>query len=235
MRSSECEGDNAELRIPHGYLRVKRVFDAVNAAIQLTIFSPLMLLISALIWVGDRGPVFFRQERLTGGPGGPRVFKILKFRTMVVGAESMGAKITCRGDQRITPIGRLLRKTKLDELPQYFNVLVGDMSFVGSRPQTLGYVEAFREHYERIHSIVPAGVTDLASVKYKDEGRLLDSVEDPESFYIEHIMPDKIRCHYEYVRHMSLGGDLKIIFLTLAKVFSRSERSQEGNLSQAEG
>lgn len=228
----------AEIRalpVPQAYLRFKRGFDVVNALLQLTLFAPLMLLISAVIWLSDRGPVFFLQERLTGGRRGPRVFRIIKFRTMVVDAESLGAKITGKNDCRITPIGRLLRKTKLDELPQYINVLKGEMSFVGPRPQTLGYVEAFRDHYHAIHSIVPAGVTDLASVKYKDEGRILDSVEDPERYYIEHIMPDKIRCHYEYVRNMSLGSDLKIIFLTLAKVFSRSSRSQEGNLSRAEG
>ncbi len=227
--------DPRQLSVPYGYLRFKRAFDIVNALLQLTFFAPLMLLISAVIWLSDRGPVFFLQDRLTGGRRGPRVFKIIKFRTMVVDAERLGAKITGKNDCRVTPIGRLLRKTKLDELPQYINVLKGEMSFVGPRPQTLGYVEAFKDHYYAIHSIVPAGVTDLASVKYKDEGRILDSVENPEQYYVEHIMPDKIRCHYEYVSHMGLAADLKIIFLTLARVFSRSTQSQEGNLSRAEG
>jgi len=202
-----------------GYIRFKRVFDVINASAQLVLFSPVLLLSMLAIKLYDRGPVFFRQERITGGPGGPRLFKILKFRTMVVNAEALGAKITEKADPRITPFGAFLRKFKIDEVPQLWNILLGDMSFVGPRPQTLGYVELFRDHYEKIHSVVPAGLTDLASIRFSDEGGILSAADDPERVYVEKIMPDKIRCHQEYVRKMNLGLDMSILWQTITRVF----------------
>jgi lipopolysaccharide/colanic/teichoic acid biosynthesis glycosyltransferase len=201
------------------YAPYKRGFDIVNASLQLILFSPLFLVSALAITLTDRGPVFFRQQRLTGGPGGARVFEILKFRTMVVNAESLGAKITQRRDPRITGIGRVLRFLKLDELPQLINILRGDMSFVGPRPQTLGYVEHFREHYEAIHSIVPAGLTDLASLKYRDEAQLLEGADDKERFYLEEIMPDKIALHYAYLDRVGLAEDVAILARTVFYVF----------------
>lgn len=201
------------------YAPLKRGFDVLNAALQLALFSPLFALAALAIALTDRGPVFFRQQRLTGGPGGPRTFAILKFRTMVVDAESRGAKITGRHDPRITPTGRVLRGLKLDELPQLLNILRGEMSFVGPRPQTLGYVEQFREHYHAIHSVVPAGLTDLATLKYRDEGRLLAQAADPERLYVEEIMPDKIAFHYRYLERLGLAQDLSILAQTVLQVF----------------
>jgi lipopolysaccharide/colanic/teichoic acid biosynthesis glycosyltransferase len=204
-----------------GYLHVKRAMDFASALIQLILFGPLMLAIAASIKLFDHGPVFFTQERLTGGPSGPRVFRIVKFRTMVLNAEQLGAKITAKHDPRITPCGRMLRASKLDELPQLFNILAGDMSFVGPRPQTLGYVSQFQQHYDLIHSMVPAGLTDLATLKYRDEGRILASCAEPERVYIEQIMPDKIACHYGYLRHVGPWTDFSIILQTLYHVFVR--------------
>jgi lipopolysaccharide/colanic/teichoic acid biosynthesis glycosyltransferase len=202
------------------YAPAKRAFDVVNAAAQLVVFSPLFLVSALAVKLYDGGPVFFRQQRLTGGPGGPRTFEILKFRTMVVDAEKLGAKITMRRDPRITSVGRILRWLKLDELPQLINILRGDMSFVGPRPQTMGYVAQFREHYEAIHSIVPAGLTDLATLKYRDEAALLESAPDKERFYIEEIMPDKIAYHYQYLSRIGLAEDLAILARTFFYVFA---------------
>jgi lipopolysaccharide/colanic/teichoic acid biosynthesis glycosyltransferase len=201
------------------YAPLKRAFDVVNALLLLVVFSPLFLLSALAVKLADGGPVFFRQQRLTGGLAGPRTFEILKLRTMVVNAEKLGAKITMRRDPRITGVGRVLRWFKLDELPQLINILRGDMSFVGPRPQTLGYVEQFREHYEAVHSIVPAGLTDLATLKYRDEALLLESAPDKERFYCDVIMPDKIAYHYAYLAKLGLGEDLAILGRTLFYVF----------------
>jgi lipopolysaccharide/colanic/teichoic acid biosynthesis glycosyltransferase len=218
------------------YLHFKRGFDIVNATLQLLLFSPLMLLVAVAIKLYDRGPVFFRQARLTKGPDGPRVFNIVKFRTMVIDAERLGSKITGHNDPRITPLGRVLRSMKVDELPQLFNILVGDMSFVGPRPQTMGYVEQFREHYDAIHSRIPAGLTDLASLKYRDESKLLAAAEDPEAMYLQLIMPDKISHHYYYLDHMSLKLDLYILFQTVYHVFIvKPVRKIGGKLQRASG
>jgi lipopolysaccharide/colanic/teichoic acid biosynthesis glycosyltransferase len=203
------------------YLHFKRFFDISNAAFQLLLFSPIMLVAALAIKLYDGGPVFFRQLRLTGGPDGPREFHILKFRTMVVDAEHNGTKITPKNDGRITPLGRVLRKLKIDEIPQLLNILRGDMSFVGPRPQTMGYVEQFREHYQLIHSVVPSGLTDLASVRYRNEEEELAKAADPEQLYLERIMPEKIRLHHEYVQRMNLLLDLRILYQTLVSVYVR--------------
>lgn len=206
------------------YAPFKRTFDIVNAAAQLVLFSPLFLLSALAVKLSDGGPVLFRQQRLTGGLDGPLTFEILKFGTMVVDAERLGSKITMRHDPRITGVGKVLRWLKLDELPQLINILRGDMSFVGPRPQTLGYVEQFREHYEAIHSIVPAGLTDLATMKYRDEAQLLASVADKERYYIDVIMPDKIVYHYQYLSRIGLLEDTSILLRTVGYVLVRPFR-----------
>lgn len=202
-----------------GFLLAKRLVDVAIAAFILLLSSPLMLILAMLIKLHDGGPVFFRQQRLTKGIDGPRVFRIIKFRSMVVDAERRGTKITPERDPRITPVGRFLRKTKLDELPQLFNILRGEMSFIGPRPQTMGYVKLFREHYELIHTVLPAGLTDLATLRYRDEGKVLARCDDPEAYYIEHIMPEKISWHYHYLQHMGLVLDISIMCRTWAAVF----------------
>ena len=207
------------LRNKGWYLIVKRCFDIFNSLWQIIFFSPFLLLSAIAIKLYDRGPVFFTQERITGGIKGPRTFNIIKLRTMVLNAEKLGMKITGKADPRITPVGRILRNVKLDEVPQLFNILRGEMSFVGPRPQTLGYVARFKEHYELIHSVVPAGLTDLASINFRHEEELLDAADDPERIYNEELMPLKIRYHQDYVRRLSFGLDVMILSKTLIQVF----------------
>ena len=201
------------------YLTLKRWSDVVNALIQILLFSPIMLACALAIKLYDRGPVFFRQERVTGGRKGWRTFKIIKFRTMVIDAERLGAKITPKNDDRITPVGKVLRKFKFDEMPQLFNILLGEMTFVGPRPQTLGYAQKFRNHYEFIHRVVPAGLTDLATIKFRNEEELLSQTGNPEELYVEEIMPNKIECHEWYVRAINPFLDFWILFMTIMLVF----------------
>jgi lipopolysaccharide/colanic/teichoic acid biosynthesis glycosyltransferase len=189
---------------------LKRSFDIVVSCIGLLLILPLMLAAAIVVRLTSPGPVFFRQERI--GRGG-RPFFILKFRTMVQNAAIIGGPITFGDDPRITPVGRLLRKTKLDELPQLFNVLVGDMSLVGPRPEVRRYVDMFREDYQLILRVRP-GVTDLASIKYRDEAAMLGRAADPEEEYVRVVLPEKIRLARQYVENRSLRLDLAILFGT---------------------
>jgi lipopolysaccharide/colanic/teichoic acid biosynthesis glycosyltransferase len=175
---------------------------------------PVFLLVAILIKREDGGSVFFRQTRV--GEGG-RLFKIYKFSTMVENAESLGAKVTRENDPRITKIGKLLRKYKIDELPQLINVLKGEMSIVGPRPEVPKYVEAFRKDYEEILKVKP-GITDFASLEYIEEEKLLRNAKDPEEMYLKEILPRKIEYYKRYIRSISLLTDLKIIIKTLIRV-----------------
>lgn len=192
---------------------VKRAFDIAVALAGLLLLLPLLSVVALLIKVGSPGPIFFKQERVGRGF---RPFLIYKFRTMVQDAPRLGAAITSGNDPRITRIGRILRKTKLDELPQLFNVLKGDMSLVGPRPEVRPYAELFREDYEQILKIRP-GITDLASLKYFDEAQTLARTSNPEDEYINHILPDKVRLAKEYVNRSSFWFDLALIGRTLVK------------------
>jgi lipopolysaccharide/colanic/teichoic acid biosynthesis glycosyltransferase len=193
----------------------KRAFDFVTALLGLVILSPLLLLVALLVKLDSPGPVLFRQERMGKGF---RPFRIHKFRTMVHDAPSKGGPITFGADPRITRLGRVLRQTKIDELPQLINVLRGEMSFVGPRPEVRPYVELFREDYEEILRVLP-GITDLASVKYRDEAEVLGRFEDPDAAYVRHILPEKIKLAKEYVRRSSLFFDMILILKTLLKLF----------------
>lgn len=193
---------------------VKRAFDIVIAALGLAALSPLMLGAAVLVKLTSWGPVLFRQQRI--GRGG-RPFWVFKFRTMVQDAPDKGGPITFGDDPRITPLGKLLRKTKLDELPQLFNVLVGDMSLVGPRPEVSKYVEMFRDDYEEILRVRP-GITDLASIQYRDEAEILGKATDPEDEYIHRVLPEKIRLAKEYVQKQSVLFDLTIIGNTLVQL-----------------
>jgi len=193
---------------------MKRAFDLVISALGLVMLSPMLLIAALAIKLTSPGPVFFRQERVGRGF---RRFNILKFRTMVPDAPKLGGQLTAGGDPRITPIGRLLRKTKLDELPQLFNVLKGDMSFVGPRPEVPRYVEMFRRDFEELLAVRP-GITDLASLKYRHESEILGRSSDVESTYANEILPDKISLAKEYLRRSSLWFDLNLIFKTLFRL-----------------
>ena len=197
---------------------IKRTFDIIVSFLGLVILTPLLLLLAVVIKLDSRGPIFFRQERIGKGF---RPFFIFKFRTMVQIVSDQGRLITVGDDPRITRVGRFLRKSKFDELPQLINVLRGDMSLVGPRPEVRRYVELFRKDYEQILKIRP-GITDLASLKYHNEAAVLERFENPEAEYCNRILPDKISLSKEYVKNSSFIFDLALIVKTLPKIFGRS-------------
>lgn len=193
----------------------KNLFDAVFGLLGFVVLLPVLALISLGIRLTSAGPALFRQERV--GKDG-KLFQILKFRTMVKDAEEIGLKITVGKDPRVTPLGQFLRRFKLDELPQIVNILKGEMSFVGPRPEVPRYVALYDEEQRKVLSIRP-GVTDLASIKFRRESEILGRAEDPEKTYIEEIMPQKLRINLEYVEKASLSYDIRLIGLTLREVF----------------
>ena len=193
---------------------MKRIFDLILSVIGLLILSPFLIAVGLIIKFSDYGPVFYRGERV--GLNG-RLFKIFKFRTMVVDAEKIGGSSTSDDDERITKIGKKLRKYKLDELPQLLNVLVGDMSIVGPRPEVKYYTDQFNEEERLILSVRP-GITDWASIWNADEGAVLAGAEDPDKAYEELIRPTKLGLQLKYVEKKSFFVDIKIIFLTILAI-----------------
>jgi lipopolysaccharide/colanic/teichoic acid biosynthesis glycosyltransferase len=191
---------------------IKRAFDFSTAVGGLLCLWPLFVIVGILIKLDSEGPVFFSQERVGREF---RSFRIYKFRTMVRDAPRRGGPITFGKDPRITRIGHFLRKTKIDELPQLINVLKGEMSIVGPRPEVRQYVEYFREDYAEILTVRP-GITDLASLKFRDEAAILGASADPEEMYLKCILPEKVNLGKEYVRRSSLVFDLAVIVKTLA-------------------
>jgi len=195
---------------------MKRFLDILISVLAIILLSPLLIIVALAVKAASAGPIFFRQQRMGKNF---RPFYIYKFRTMVKDAPKLGTAITFGDDPRITRLGRFLRKTKIDELPQLFNVLKGEMSLVGPRPEVPRYVEIFRDDYAVILQVRP-GITDLASIKYRDEAAVLGQAENPEEEYIKHVLPEKIRYAKEYVNNASLFLDIKIIIQTLLKLVS---------------
>ena len=193
----------------------KRLFDMVLAAIGVVMFSPILAVIAILIKLEDRASVFYRGLRI-GRQGKP--FRVYKFRTMVVNAEKIGGPSTSDDDPRITRIGKHLRKYKLDELPQLFNVLKGDMSFVGPRPEVKSEVDLYTPQERELLTVRP-GITDYASIEFHDEGAILKGSADPHEAYRLLIRPRKIELGLQYVREHSLLTDLRILWLTGATLF----------------
>lgn len=189
----------------------KRLFDLFWTVLGLAVLWPLFLLLALVIKLDDGGPVFFRQERV--GRRGRR-FRMMKFRTMVVDAERRGQLLTVGRDPRTTRVGCWTRRLKLDELPQLFNVLAGDMSLIGPRPEVPRYVALYTPDQQRVLQLTP-GITDRASIRYRNESELLAQAADPERFYIDHIMPEKIRLNLEYAAQATLWTDLLVILNTL--------------------
>jgi lipopolysaccharide/colanic/teichoic acid biosynthesis glycosyltransferase len=190
---------------------IKRIFDAFATLVGLILLSPLFAVTALLVILDSPGPAFFTQERV--GRHGV-IFRVFKFRTMRVDAE-MNGQITVGNDARITRIGHVLRRFKLDELPQLLNVLRGEMSLVGPRPEVPRYVACYsKEQREAILSVRP-GITDWASIKFKEENALLANASDPERSYVEEILPIKVEYYVRYVTERNFVVDLKIIFLTL--------------------
>ncbi|MDY4556941.1 MAG: sugar transferase [Prevotella sp.] len=193
----------------------KRLFDIVSSGIGLLCLAPVFVVMAIWIKLDSRGPVFYRQTRV-GRYG--RDFRIFKFRSMRVGSDK-GRQITVgERDPRITRSGYFIRRYKIDELPQLINVFLGDMSVVGPRPEVRKYVDLYSEEQRKVFQVRP-GITDLASIKYRNENELLSQVDDPDTYYIDVIMPDKLTINLEYIRHQSFMGDIKIIFNTLFKIF----------------
>jgi lipopolysaccharide/colanic/teichoic acid biosynthesis glycosyltransferase len=193
---------------------VKRTFDLLVALAALIVLSPILLVLSLIIKITSPGPVFYRGVRI-GQNGVP--FRIFKFRTMVINAEQLGGSATAEDDPRITPIGRFIRRNKLDEFPQFINVLVGDMSLVGARPEVKKYVDMYTEEEKQILDLRP-GITDWASIWNSNEAAVLEGSNDPEKTYEELIRPTKLALQLFYARNHSLLVDVKILFHTFCKL-----------------
>lgn len=198
-------------------LVIKRIFDLVLAFIVLIIFLPLFIILGIAIKIDSKGPVMFRQTRVT--QYGKR-FRIFKFRTMVNNADKIGSQITTKNDARVTRVGRVLRKFRLDEIPQLFNIIVGDMSFVGTRPEVPKYVERYSD--EMLATLLlPAGVTSEASIQYKDEELLLANASDVDEVYINRVLPEKMKYNLKSLREFSLLNDIKTMIKTLLVVLKK--------------
>ncbi len=195
-------------------LFAKRLFDVVFAILILIILFPVFIILSIAIKIDSKGPVFFRQIRVTQYG---RRFKIFKFRTMVVNADKIGIHVTVKNDARITKVGKFLRKLRLDEIPQLFNIILGDMSFVGTRPEVVKYVEKYTDEMMAT-LLLPAGVTSEASIKYKDEDLLLANTEDADKTYIYEVLPEKMKYNLRSLEKFSFWGDIKIMLRTVSAV-----------------
>jgi len=189
----------------------KRVFDIIASIVGLIILSPIFLGIAIIIKLTSEGPVFYIQKRMGKNF---KEFNLYKFRSMIVDADKKGLQITSGDDPRITKIGKIIRKTKLDELPQLINVIKGDMSLVGPRPEVKKYVMLKKDDYKKILSIRP-GITDLAAIEFRDEEEILAQYEDKEKTYIEIILPKKIELYNKYINNISFKNDINIILKTL--------------------
>lgn len=195
-------------------LKLKRVFDVVAGIGILIVTAIPMLIISIKIATESAGGVLYRQERITRYG---KKFRIHKFRTMVANADKIGAAVTISGDSRITPTGAFLRKYRLDELPQVFDVLAGNMSFVGTRPEATKYVKKYMKEM-RATLLMPAGITSEASIRYKDEAELLDAADDVDKVYVEKVLPEKMKYNLESIRKFSLWRELMTMIKTVLAV-----------------
>ena len=202
------------LQCHKGSLLAKRIFDIIVASLLVVILSPILFFLSILIKIDSPGPVMFRQVRVTtyGKP-----FRIFKFRTMVNNADKIGTQVTTKGDSRVTRMGKMLRGCRLDELPQLFNVLKGEMSFVGTRPEVEKYVAHYTDEMKAT-LLMPAGITSRASIEYKDEERLLESAENADEVYIHQVLPEKMKYNLRAIEKFSFWDDIKTMFATVIAV-----------------
>jgi len=200
-------------------LIVKRVFDVVVAIILFIILLPIYILISIAIKVDSKGPVMFRQVRVTQYG---KQFRIFKFRTMVNNADKIGSQVTTKNDVRVTKTGKLLRKLRLDEIPQLLNIIIGDMTFVGTRPEVIKYVERYTDEMWAT-LLLPAGVTSEASIQYKDEEKLLENAEDADETYVDEVLPEKMKYNLISIEKFSFFGEIKTMGRTVGAVVKREE------------
>ena len=192
----------------------RRAFDLLAASVGLLLLSPLLLAIGAAVRLDSRGPALFRQLRVGRGE---RPFVIFKFRTMVVDGVARGGLLTVADDPRVTRVGRWLRRSKLDELPQLLNVIRGDMALVGPRPEVPRYVACYDERQRRVLSVRP-GITDPASIRFRNENRLLAGAADPEATYLREVLPAKLEMNLAYLDRRSLASDVGILLRTVARL-----------------
>ena len=217
MRIPEVKPYWQSLREKRAQIILKRTFDYLLALLLLIILLLPMAIIAIAIKLDSKGAVLFRQERITAYG---KHFRIHKFRTMVSDADKRGAAITSDSDDRITNIGRFLRDTRLDEIPQLFDILAGNMSFVGTRPEAIKYIEQYAPEYFAT-LLLPAGVTSKASIAYKDEALLLTASDDVESQYINTVLPEKMRINLQAIKDFSIANDISVIFTTVFAVLKR--------------
>ncbi|WP_297442342.1 sugar transferase [Sulfurimonas sp.] len=189
----------------------KRVFDVLASFLGLLLLSPLLLVIALWIKLSSRGPIFYMQKRVGKDF---QEFNIYKFRSMVEGADKIGPSVTSGDDVRITKVGKFIRKSKIDELPQLFNVLKGDMSLVGPRPEVMQFVAQKRDEYTKVLAVKP-GITDNAAIEFRDEEEIMNQYEDKEKAYLDIVLPQKIELYYNYVDTISFINDIKLILKTL--------------------
>lgn len=217
MRTEAVKPYYDSLKKKRWSLWLKRGFDFTVSFAMLIVLSPLFIFISLLIIKDSKGGVFYRQERVTQYG---RKFKIFKFRTMVVNADKIGSQVTVQNDCRITKVGRTLRKYRVDELPQLINIFIGDMSFVGTRPESTYYVKKYTpEMFATL--LLPAGVTSEASIRYKDEAELLDQADDVDEVYVKQVLPEKMKYNLEGLKKFSLVSDLMTMIFTVIAVVKR--------------
>ncbi|MDY2980855.1 MAG: sugar transferase [Fusobacterium sp.] len=195
-------------------LILKRIFDIVVSFVMLIILSPVFVFLGIAIKIDSKGPIFFRQERITQYG---KTFKIFKFRTMVNNAEKLGTQVTVGNDARITKVGKFIRDCRLDEIAQLLNILTGDMTFVGTRPEVRKYVNHYTKEMMAT-LLLPAGVTSLASIYYKDEAKLLDKSNNPDKTYIEEVLPGKMKYNLQSIKEFNFFEDIKIMLKTVVAV-----------------
>ncbi len=218
MKTAEVKSYYDILSKRKGSLAVKRAFDIVVSFVMLVLLSWLLLILAIMIKADSKGPVFYRQTRVTTGN---RDFRIFKFRTMVQNADKIGALVTSGNDSRITRVGSKIRKCRLDELPQLINILKGEMTFVGTRPEVRKYVEKY-SHEMMATLLMPAGVTSLASINFKDEDELMDTYTaegmDVDDAYMQKVLPEKMAYNLEYIKEFGFFRDIKLMFATVISV-----------------
>lgn len=195
-------------------MALKKIFDMIMSTSMLVILSPVMIVISVVIVLDSRGGVFFRQERITQYG---KKFRIFKFRTMVANADQIGSQVTVKNDMRVTKVGAVLRKFRIDEFPQLLNIMTGDMSFVGTRPETPKYVKRYTSEMMAT-LLLPAGITSEASIKYKDEAKLLEAATNVDDTYVNEVLPAKMKYNFESIKKFSFLQDIMTMIKTVIAV-----------------
>ncbi len=217
MRTKEVRKYYNILAKKSSWFKIKRFLDIIVASIMLIVLAIPMMVIAVMIKLDTKGPVFFRQERITQYG---KTFNIFKFRTMVVNASELGSQVTVDNDKRITRMGKVLRRLRMDEFPQLFNILAGDMTLVGTRPEVKKYVDHYtKEMYATL--LLPAGLTSRTSIAYKDEDKLLKDAVDVDKVYIEKVLPEKMRYNLESLKKFGLLSDMSILWDTFVSVISK--------------